>query len=346
MRRLFTILILTFITLSANAQDFSFSSFQQYPALSNPAFTGFYWGDFRVAAFYKNQWRSVGSPFSSYVAMADAPLNLRMMGTEDFVAVGLNLMRHTAGDAGYGYSVVLLNVAYYKALDSRGKMYLAIGLQAGGGSRGIDQEALTFGNQFNGIAYDPSIAHNEVVYTDRATYEDLGIGVMWYMAPSEYFKMHMGASYLHLSRPNLSFVSGIDQLQPKTSLNAEMRIGSHKILQVIPSGYYITQGEFTEITAGLGIRYTFSKYNRPHPIIRPDNSETAITFSTWHRLNDAMILALRLEMAYATLGFSYDVNVSSLKEASHLKGGYEIFMSYNFMDIFGDRKISHRKTFM
>ena len=326
-------------------QDFSLAHFQEYPLLVNPAYTGFFMGDLRAGVVYKNRWKSVNAPFNSYVAFADGTLNKKMLGDGDFVTGGLHLIGHTAGDAGFGYVGAMLSSAYYKALSPGENHYLVLGASFGVGNRRLNEELLTFGNQFNGVRYDASIPHNEVVIRNNSNYADMGTGLLWFFSPSEDFRIHTGASYLHFNRTNLTYLGGSDQLDPKFTLIGEIRMQFTDLIRLVPSMLYISQGEFTETIIGAGLRHEFPQIVRVHPIVRPDNPETALTFGSWYRLDDAIILGLKVEYSYAIFSFSYDINISSLNEASHLKEGFEISAAYLFGNMWGDLKITERKAF-
>jgi hypothetical protein len=58
------------------------------------------------------------------------------------------------------------------------------------------------------------------------------------------------------------------------------------------------------------------------------DNPTNLYLGAWYRFNDAVIPYVGLEFNNLLLGFSYDVNVSSLKSATASKGGTEISLIY------------------
>jgi hypothetical protein len=57
-------------------------------------------------------------------------------------------------------------------------------------------------------------------------------------------------------------------------------------------------------------------------------SPTNLYLGSWYRFGDAIIPYVGLEFGDFQLGASYDVNTSSLKPASNMRGGAEISLIY------------------
>jgi hypothetical protein len=60
----------------------------------------------------------------------------------------------------------------------------------------------------------------------------------------------------------------------------------------------------------------------------PLQNPTNLYLGAWFRLGDAAIPYVGLEFGSFRLGASYDVNVSSLKPASNMRGGAEFSLIY------------------
>src|ERR1700746_1724524 len=108
MRRYLYILILIFLLpfKYAKAQvDPHFSQFYAFPLYLNPAFTGVMDGDYRATAIYKNQWLSIGIPYSTVGMSLD-------MTTNADLNLGLNILQQTAGDGGYHYIQGAFELSY------------------------------------------------------------------------------------------------------------------------------------------------------------------------------------------------------------------------------------------
>ena len=97
---------------------------------------------------------------------------------------------------------------------------------------------------------------------------------------------------------------------------------------VVPAFMMNVQGPYTEYFGGANLKFYLEGM---------EWSSTAISFGVWQRVvgdveaatkAEATILAARLDYDKISLGVSYDVNISSLAEASKNNGGPEISLSY------------------
>jgi len=68
----------------------------------------------------------------------------------------------------------------------------------------------------------------------------------------------------------------------------------------------------------------------------------AIGGGAYYRWNDAIILALITQYANYTFEFSYDINTSSLRNASGGKGAFEFSLRYVYPNPFGGAKSKSR----
>jgi hypothetical protein len=59
-----------------------------------------------------------------------------------------------------------------------------------------------------------------------------------------------------------------------------------------------------------------------------EETPTELYTGLWYRFNDAIIPYLGLEVSNFRIGFSYDLNSSSLRTASNTRGGTEISLIY------------------
>ncbi len=51
------------LSFGGAAQDIHFSEFYNTPLQLNPSYTGFFNGDYRFTAIYRDQWSTIGVPF-------------------------------------------------------------------------------------------------------------------------------------------------------------------------------------------------------------------------------------------------------------------------------------------
>ena len=94
MKKLFAILGLMG-TVSAVAQDIHFTMWDAMPITTNPATTGVFPGDHRGVVNYRNQWASIGNPYTTYSVMADAGM-FKNKWQNGFMGIGLNVYKDVA----------------------------------------------------------------------------------------------------------------------------------------------------------------------------------------------------------------------------------------------------------
>ena len=72
-----------------------------------------------------------------------------------------------------------------------------------------------------------------------------------------------------------------------------------------------------------------------HDIFQEDEDFTfSLSGGGMLRWNDAIIPVVKLDYYGWAVGLTYDVNISKLKPASHLRGAYELTLSYSsFLNI-------------
>ena len=89
---------------------------------------------------------------------------------------------------------------------------------------------------------------------------------------------------------------------------------------------YAMQGTYQEVMLGGLVNYA--------AISSGPSTIFAISAGLFYRYGDAIIPVLKVKYQNMAVGISYDVNLSSLKEASNFQGGTEVtlFLSGNFTD--------------
>ena len=73
---------------SAFAQDPHFSQFSSSPLTLNPAFTGKFFGTYRVAGNYRNQWPSINNAFTTATASIDFHIMQNKIAANDTWGLG------------------------------------------------------------------------------------------------------------------------------------------------------------------------------------------------------------------------------------------------------------------
>jgi type IX secretion system PorP/SprF family membrane protein len=319
MKKLFSILLISSV-FTAQSQDINFSQFYEMPLLRNPSLTGFYKGDIRVTGAYRSQWGSVsGVPFKTQALGGEFKFTINEY-SNDYLSVGLQLTNDIAGDSKLGRTQVLPTVAFHKNLDENSDTYLSIGLMGGIVQQRFDPSKLTFDDQFVNGAYSPTNPTQQVFNNTNVTYWDAAIGML-YSSEYDNVKYYFGASYFHLNSPKVAFSQDKDiklnrKIMVNGGLTAPLSAYDRMILYIdafLQGGHHQAQG---------GVIFK-------HDIVQFDDDETtSISGGCFLRWNDAVIPMMKIDMHRFGIGMSYDVNISKLKAASQLRGGFEISMSY------------------
>ncbi|MEW6469547.1 MAG: PorP/SprF family type IX secretion system membrane protein [Bacteroidota bacterium] len=326
----------------SSAQDIHFSQFMQAPLQINPSQTGFYEGFYRGSIHYRNQWSSMGKAYSTAGASFDMPFKVKQRKSSYFAA-GLFFFSDKAGDAGFGTTNVALSGAGIVPLSPY--MKISGGINAAFTQQSANVSKLTFANQYTGTGFDPNINSNENGASNSFTYIDVGAGFSFQysnaksnISRDDVFRINLGIAGFHLNQPKQSFFSGgSNRLLPRYVGHADARIDIPATkFSVVPSLLYMMQGPSMELTVGAGARYRLKNGTK----ITGAFSETAISLVCHYRLKDAVIPQIYFEFGNIAGGISYDLNISSYKEISHLNGGFEISIKYiNLLDAIFEKRI-------
>ncbi|HLF65211.1 MAG TPA: PorP/SprF family type IX secretion system membrane protein [Saprospiraceae bacterium] len=317
---------------SLNAQDIHFSQFYQSPLTLNPALTGVMNCNTRVIANYRNQWAPVipGNAYNTFSLSYDQKLPV---GRYDNFGFGINLWTDVAGELDFKTQTLKLTGAYSRRVAGTRKKshYIVAGAELGLSQRSFDYLKGRWGSQVNGdFEYDPTIPSGENLdnIDQKFLFGDIGLGVLWFSVLGKAKNFYIGGAYSHLNQPNLSFY--LDDVVPyytKAAVHAggELPLGDQ--VSVLPGAVAFFQGPSMEINFGASTRFFMgSGYD-----------DQSFQFGAWFRVAnhyekaltaDALILSTRFDYRQFGIGFSYDINVSSLRQAANSNGSFEFSMIY------------------
>ena len=296
-----------------NAQDIHFSQFDETPLLLNPANAGAH-HDVCVILNYKNQWQTVGSPYKTFNFSGDVKL---LKKKKQQIGLGLDFFSDKAGEANMGSTQIDLSLS--AVININKKSLISAGLMAGYAQRGMSAASkLQWGNQYDGMAYDPTRSTGEINSPTNFSYTDFGGGIQWsygtdemYISANNTRKFNLGVSVFHPQTPTYSLYGDAGQsLHTKFVVHGDASIGignSNVVLK--PSYIYFRQGATQEVTPGLMCQYILqegSKYTK-------NKKPAAFSIGGYYRMKDAAIAIVKFEYSNYCIGFSYDVNLSKLK---------------------------------
>ncbi len=327
----------SFLVLGLNGQDARFSQFYAAPLQVNPAMTGLFEGQFRVGLNYRNQWSSVleKSAFNTYGASFDYKMNVFR---HDYIAFGVNFLRDDAGDARFNQTKANLSLSFMKQLSggrySRTSQFLIAGIQGGIGQNGINWSQLSFSSQFNNAIEEfvPTDPTGESFGSGSRMYVDASAGLMYYAVFDEDLSIYAGGALHHLNSPGISFYDGsTDPLYMRIVGQMGGEVPFNEQFSILPAAILMFQGPSFETNLGANFRYN-----------NGDRNEVAIRVGGWYRLtksingdntgitaaSESIIVSTMLEVERFLIGLSYDVNISTLKQASNSRGAFEVSFIY------------------
>ena len=340
-RLLALIVFILVCRFSGMAQDPQYSQFYASALDLNPALTGVFNGQYRVALNYRDQWSSIlnSVPFRTISAGTDFRINVV---NDDFFTIGLKALRDEVGIGNFNQTTGHLSTGYMKRLSSpkyrKGDQFIIAGMQLGFGQNSVEWSELWFGRQFDlsNQTIDYTIPHGEngIIESIGRTkfYLDMNLGVLWYFVYDEHTSVYAGLAINHINAPNISFLENSDnELYRKYIFHAGGEIKLTRELSILPAALFTFQGPSFQMNTGANFRYTHRDWR-----------ELAIRAGVWNRVSkkyeglnfDALIFTTIFELETWNLGVSYDVTTSLLSRANQSRGAFELSLVYIFPDTY------------
>lgn len=313
----FAVLFVFFMGTRLAAQDTHFSMFYASPLTLNPALTGVNDGTYRAAGIYRNQWRSISTPFVTYSASFDIKL-LQAKLKNDVFGVGGMFLGDRSGDGKLTMNTGMVSVAYQKGLDKNHKHFLGLGIQLGYTQKSLKYQQLAFPDQFNGTDFDLNQSNNENIAKPNIGYFDMQAGLLHQSTIKDVVGFMTGFSVYHLVQPKESFLGEKVKLATRFTVTEGIRIKAYKNFYITPNFIFQYQNKAQEINFGTAFEYHM-------PMAK---SELIASIGGWYRLKDAAIITAGLEYYKVRVMAAYDINTSTLKPATQGRGGFEIAIIY------------------
>ncbi|TWF32680.1 type IX secretion system PorP/SprF family membrane protein [Chitinophaga polysaccharea] len=291
--------------------DPHFSQYYVYPSWLNPALTGVFDGDYRVAAIYRTQWGNI-SPFKTYGVSGEIP-------TSRNINIGASVLNQTAGDGGYNYTTAYVSAAYTGVkLDASHYHQLNFGLQLGFIQRKFDPSKLTYGEQWNPVTgYNPGNPVSDALTRTSAASFDAGAGALYYDAtPGKKFNIYGGFSVMHLTKPQDQFSAKGDARFPmRFNVHGGVKLTLSDILSITPNFLFMQQGPAQEKMIGA-----YGQLNAA--------AGTDFLLGLNYRYKDAITTHAGFIYKNMMLGASYDINTSDLSKMAHGSNSFEISLTF------------------
>ena len=318
-----TLLICVSLVSVSNAQDPNFSQFFASPLTLSPALTGKFDGTVRVAGNYRNQWPTINNAFVTKTVSVDFGILKNRLADIDQFGVGILGVTDRAGDGVLVTNYAGLSLAYHKGLDENGYHQIGAGFQGTYANKRLDVSLVKFTDQLTPLGFTGVTSEIFDSKQINVSYVDINAGVLYNGSTNGYNSFYIGASMYHINRPKESFQGGQYLLSPRTTIQAggKIPVGSYHSFNI--STNFSTQAKAKNFMVGGAFSYNVNNN---------DENPTNVYLGAWGRLNsvtnDAIIPYFGLEFSSIHIGYSYDINISSLKAASNSVGGNEISLIY------------------
>jgi type IX secretion system PorP/SprF family membrane protein len=302
MKKLYLLLMLTLslVTLkTAKAQDPEFTQFYANPLYLNPAFAGSNICP-RVCINYRNEWPAISGTYVTTSVSFDRFVYKIKSG------LGVLVTNDRAGQ-GTLNTTNISGIYSYQWRPTR-NVSVNVGFQATYGEKKLDWSKLSFGDQIDdkrGFVYNS----NEITGRSKRSFADFSAGAV--MFTKRYF---IGFAANHITQPDESLLqNGSSKLPIKYTAHAGAVIpvgGQGSETSISPNILYQKQQDFQQINLGVYI------------------TKGSLVGGLWYRNNDAFIVLLGFQHGIFKIGYSYDVTISKLSNAS--AGSHELSLGFQF----------------
>ena len=298
MRKIVLILILS-SAVNAWAQDVHFSQFLANSFVLNPAMVGVQKNDYKGTLQRKSQWASVSIPFTTFT------LALERKDILTSHSIGLQFLNDIAGDSRFKTSG--LNFTYVKSVATSKENTFRFGAEFGLFQRSIVVDDLVFNNPEN-------------LSNFNFTFPDISVGVANQNYLNEDLLLETGIAFFHINKPKQSFTDDdAVRLHQKINFHTALNYAYTDNLSIQPKLVFSNQDTDKEFLLGCGVNYLLE-----------GEKDILLKSGIADRFNDALILYFGAEIDGLSCILSYDVNTSSLNNASNNKGGFEFALVYQW----------------
>jgi len=283
-------------------QDPQFSQFYANPLYTNPAFAGSEICP-RIVLNYRNQWSALPGGFTTYSVSADQYVKFLKGG------LGLQVYQDNAGNGTIKTFNASLSYAYTIKLNNQ--VGLKFGAEAAYWQKSLEWDQLTFGDMID-ERYGFIYTTNEPFGDSKVNAPDFSAGMLLYSK-----NWYVGGAVHHLAQPVESFFGLNDAvLFRRYTAQAGATIALDKkhpeAGSISPNFLFMSQGPSTQFNLGM--------YGRM----------SVFTIGFWYRFNqyngDALIVLIGLQNDNFKFGYSYDITVSKLTNATG--GSHELSLGF------------------
>ncbi|MCK6648654.1 MAG: type IX secretion system membrane protein PorP/SprF [Bacteroidia bacterium] len=290
--------IICFISLKPiQAQDPEFTQFYANPLYLNPAFAGSNICP-RITMNYRNQWPGISGTYVTTSISADRFVYGIKSG------IGIMVMNDRAGQ-GTLNTTNISGIYSYQWRPTR-RFAINVGFQATYGQKKLDWSKLTFGDMIDerrGFVKNTE----EVPGRSQRSFVDISAGAVGFSK-----RFFIGFAAHHLNEPDEGLIYS-SKLPRKYTAHAGAIIpvgDKNSETTISPNILYQQQQDFRQLNLGVYI------------------TKGSLVGGLWYRNQDSFIVLLGLQHGIFKIGYSYDVTVSKLTNAT--AGSHEVSLGMQF----------------
>lgn len=198
------LLIGTLFCGTLNGQDFHYSQFYNAPLSFNPALTGIFNGDERIAGSLRDQWRSVPVPWFNFSVGYDRKFYPKKS-NKGFFGAGAYFNYDSQGDSRLKLSNINLSGSYTRLLNSN--HLLTIGALLGYSTRAFDPSGLTWDRYWDPQRFvvNSGLGSGETFDYERFGFLETGLGLNYRWQKTTRTKLDLGIGGFHLTTPKAKY---------------------------------------------------------------------------------------------------------------------------------------------
>jgi type IX secretion system PorP/SprF family membrane protein len=326
-RILLSLLILFFLSkICLKAQDIHHSQFYTSPLNVNPALTGVFNGDQRLALNYRRQWFVEDIVrYMTVTGSFDIKFYPKKWKTKGNWNAGILFNYDQAGDSHLGLANLGLSVSYTYPLNTTN--LITLGGLIGYSQRRFNKDDLTWGKQWDGDHFNPSIDPEEDFGKTSNSFMDLSGGVNYRWQKSQRTKIDFGVGIFHLNQPDQKFFNKTVSIKLPIRFNINLT-PSFKLTESIDlllHAQYQNQSPYQETIAGGYVKFYLNQHRGKELNLLlgiSDRFDDPIDPKI-NLVNDAIIPKIAVEWTNWYVGFSYDITTSDFKPYTDQRSGPE-----------------------
>lgn len=317
---------------AAEAQDFHFSQFYNFPGAINPAHAGRMREDIRAGLIYRSQWRQVNAPYATFGAAADMNF-VRVPAFFDKIGAGLLFVNDELPNKIFKNQQFSVTLAAHKSLDEFKRHRISLGVQPGYSIKSFVSNGMYSSVDIDRVNYTRptgSSIDQGIIGNNNYGAFNLNAGLFYDFTVSEKFSIGLGGSLFNITAPKESVVKNINNYDPtrlgrRLLSTFSLAYKMNDQFTLLPAVMYMQQQGASDFNIGTALGYHLNP-----------NKDITVFVGGWYRLSDAAIAMVGMQYKHVKVAFSYDATVSSFKDVKKAPanvsaksvGAYEITLTY------------------